>query len=254
MHPLLKFAAKAVPGSLKRRLKDDLTRYFQAPSMELSLRNMRRLGFSPATIIDIGAHVGEWSLLAHTIFPEASILMLEAQENKAPALDEIGRAHPGKIQRRIALLGPENRDDVPFNECDTAPTGSSVLAFASREPLTFHVIRRRMETLDSVFVNAGIAGPDFLKLDVQGFELEVLKGAPKALAAAEAVLLEVSTIAQYKGAPLFHEVVAFMNARGYHVYDICTLMRQRVENTLVQVDVIFVKADSSLIATAIQQL
>jgi FkbM family methyltransferase len=254
MHPLLRFAAKTVPGSLKQRLKEDLTRYFQAPSMELSFKNMRRLGFRPATIIDIGAHIGEWSLLAHTIFPEASILMLEAQDSKAAALDKVVQAHPGKIRSRIALLGPESREDVPFHECDTAPTGSSVLAFTSPEPLTFRVVRRRMETLDNVLANAGIASPDFLKLDVQGFELEVLKGAPNALAAAEAVLLEVSTLAQYEGAPLFHEVVAFMHSHGYHVYDVCTLMRQRTENTLVQVDVIFVKASSSLIATAIQQL
>jgi FkbM family methyltransferase len=254
MHPLLKLAAKTVPDSLKQRFKEDLTRYFQAPSMELSLKNMRRLGFSPTTIIDIGAHIGEWSCLANNIFPAASILMIEAQENKAPALDQLVQGHPGKIQRRIALLGPENRDGVPFNECDTAPTGSSVLAFTSPEPLKFHVVRRRMETLDSVLANVGLARPNFLKLDVQGFELEILKGAPNALAAAEAVLLEVSTIAQYEAAPLFHEVVAFMNSRGYHVFDICTLMRQRTENTLVQMDVIFVKADSPLFAKAIEQL
>lgn len=254
MHPLLRFAAKIVPGSLKQCLKDDLTRYFQAPSMELSFRNMRRLGFRPSTIIDIGAHIGEWSLLANTIFPEASILMLEAQDGKAAALDKVVQAHHGKIRRQIALLGPEPRENVPFNECDTAPTGSSVLTFTSPEPLKFHVVHRRMETLDNVLTNSGIASPDLLKLDVQGFELEILKGAPKALAAAEAVLLEVSTLAQYEGAPLLHEVVAFMHSHGYHVYDICTLMRQRTENTLVQVDVIFVKVGSSLIATAIQQL
>lgn len=254
MHPLLRLAGKAVPRSLKQHLKEDLERHFQAPSMELSLKNLRRLGFRPNAIVDIGAYIGQWSVLANSIFPEASILMLEAQENKASALGEAARAHPGRIQHRIVLLGPESREDVPFNECDTAPTGSSVLAFASREPLTFHVVRRRMETLDNVLANTGIARPDFLKLDVQGFELEVLKGAPKALAAAEAVLLEVSTIAQYEGAPLFHEVVAFMHSHGYHVYDICTLMRQRTENTLVQVDVIFIKVGSPLIATAIQQL
>jgi FkbM family methyltransferase len=252
MHPLVRLAAKAVPGALKRRLKEDLARYFQAPSMELSLKNMRRLGFSPTTIIDVGAHIGEWSLLANAIFPEASVLMLEAQENKTPALDEIARAHPGRIRHRIALLGPENRDDVPFRECDTAPTGSSVLA--CREPITFQIVQRRMETLDDVLASAGITTPDFLKLDVQGFELEVLKGAPKALAGAQAVLLEVSMIELYVGAPLFHEVVAFMHSRGYQVYDICSLMRHRSVDTLVQADVIFVKTDSSVLAKAIEQL
>lgn len=254
MHPLLKFAAKSVPQSLKQRLKEDLTRHFQAPSMELSLKNMRRLGFKPAAVVDVGAHIGEWSRLAHSVFPEASILMLEAQDSKAAALDKVVQTHPGKIRRQIALLGPEPRENVPFHECDTAPTGSSVLAFTSPEPLKFHVVNRRMETLDNLLAGAGIAHPDFLKLDVQGFELEILKGAPKALAAADAVLLEVSTLAQYKDAPLFHDVVAFMNAHGYHVFDICTLMRQRTENTLVQVDVIFAKVESRLFTQAIKEL
>jgi hypothetical protein len=58
MHPLLKLAGKAVPRLLKRHFKEDLERYFQAPSMELSLKNVRRLGFRPTNIVDIGAYIG----------------------------------------------------------------------------------------------------------------------------------------------------------------------------------------------------
>jgi|SRR5579871_3585464 len=252
MHPLLNLGARVVPRSFKERLKEDLIRRLQAPSMELSLKNMRRLGFKPATIIDVGAHVGEWSLEVHEIFPQASILMIEAQESKAPTLDKIVQAQGGKIQRRIAVLGPENRENVPFRECDDAPTGSSMLE--CREQLSFRVVQRRMECLDDVLAGAGIAKPDFLKLDVQGYELEVLKGAPKTLAMAEVVLLEVSTIELYEGAPLFHEVIAFMHSHGYRAHDISTLMRQRSADTLLQVDVIFVRNDSPLIAEAIKGL
>src|ERR1039457_7107792 len=148
MHPLIRFAAKFVPQTWKQIAKDDLRRYFQAPSMELSLRNMRNLGFHPKTIVDVGAYVGQWSLMAHEIFPEASFLMLEAQTSKSPLLQAISRAHPGTFSHRITLLGPEPRDDVVFHECDAAPTASSVLS--SHEPLEFQDVKRRMETLDRV--------------------------------------------------------------------------------------------------------
>lgn len=252
MHPIVKFAAKLVPPTWKQGLKDDLQRYFQAPSLEFSLRNMRALGFHPATIVDMGAYIGQWTLQVHGIFPDASILMLEAQPSKSPALQAVASAHPGKIRHRIALLGPENRDDVLFHECDAAPTASSVLS--SHEPLVFQDVRRRMETLDSVLGSVGITQPDFLKLDVQGYELEVLKGAPKALAAAHAVLMEVSTVEIYEGIPLLHDVVAFMEAHGYRTYDVCSLMRLHSNDTLIQLDMLFVKADSSLFTVAIGKL
>lgn len=252
MHPLIKLAARVVPRSLRRRLKEDMLRHFSAPSMELSLANLRHLGLRPSTIVDIGAYVGEWSRLANSVFPEAQILMLDAQESKAAALETFARTQPGKIHYRIALLGAEAREDVPFRECDTAPTGSSVLA--CREALSYHEVRRRMETLDNVIAAAGMAAPDLLKLDVQGYELEVLKGASKALAAAPVILMEVSTIELYDGAPLMHEVITYMHERGYRAFDVPTIMRHRIDDTLLQLDVIFVRSDSPLVAKAIARL
>jgi len=252
MNPLMKLAWKAVPRSIKDRLKEDLVRHFQAPSLELSLKNLYKLGFKPATIIDMGAYAGQWTLLAHEAFPEASILMLDAQAHKAPLLEQISRAHPQQIQHRIILLGPEARDNVPFNQCDVAPTGASVLAY--REAATFKEVRLRMETLDRVLADAGIGKPDFLKLDTQGYELEILKGAPKALASAQAVLMEVSTISLYEGGPLFHDVLTFMQAHQYRVYDVCSIMRDPADDVLVQLDVLFVKADSFLFNKVIERL
>jgi FkbM family methyltransferase len=252
MHPVIKLAGKLVPPSLKQRLKEDLERYLHAPSMELSLKTLRHLGFQPSTIIDVGAYIGEWSLLANKIFPEASILMIEAQESKSPALGEIARAHPGRIRHRIALIGPEARENVAFRECDAAPTGSSVLP--CREALTFREAQRRMETLDSVLSDAGISTPDLLKLDVQGYELEVLKGAAKAFAAMPVILMEVSTIELYEGAPLIHEVITFMRTHGYRLFDVPSLMRHRSADTLVQLDAIFVNDNSALVTKAIERL
>jgi len=51
-----------------------LRNHYQAPSMEWSFRNMRRLGFHPQFIVDIGAFEGEWTAIARKAFPEASVL------------------------------------------------------------------------------------------------------------------------------------------------------------------------------------
>ena len=70
-----------------------------------------------------------------------------------------------------------------------------------------------------------LQGPLLLKLDVQGFELEVLRGSRIALDAAEFVLLEVSTLNYNRGAPLVAEVLDFMNQRGFVLFDIADLSR-----------------------------
>jgi hypothetical protein len=57
--------------------------------------------------------------------------------------------------------------------------------------------------------------PDLIKLDVQGYELEVLRGGEACLRHARAVLCEVSFKVFYSGQPLFHEIVAFLAARGF---------------------------------------
>lgn len=102
-----------------------------------------------------------------------------------------------------------------------------------------------MRTLDSVADRLyGETPVDFLKLDVQGYELEVLGGASRILSTCEFVLLECSLIRGNLGAPLFHDVVAAMAGYGFLLYDIATLMR-RSDNRLSQIDGLFVSASSA---------
>ena len=88
---------------------------------------------------------------------------------------------------------------------------------------------------------------DFIKLDVQGYELEVLKGGQKALQSVECILMEVSLIGVNQGAPLLHEVISYMKNIGFFVYDICSFVRRPIDQALWQIDVIFVKESSRLL-------
>ncbi len=61
---------------------------------------------------------------------------------------------------------------------------------------------------------------DLMKLDVQGFELNVLKGAGEALKKVKYIILEVSNHDGYSGAPLYHEIDAWMREHGFELADL----------------------------------
>ncbi len=95
-------------------------------------------------------------------------------------------------------------------------------------------------------IAAGQVGiPDMMKLDVQGFELEVLKGARQALGITEVIFMEVSLL-KLMGPrlPILHDIVAFMHAAGYVVFDIVGFYRRRRDHA--QTDMVFCRENSPL--------
>lgn len=230
-----------IPDQWKRHLK---TALFEVPDIEASLHRMRRLGFNPAVAIDVGAYIGEWTRSFKRIFPSARILMVEPQPSHIDRLRAVAAAFNG-VELATVLLGAQERGNVPFHMCESA---SSVLMESARTTVV-STISVPMTTLDKSTANTVFARPDFIKLDVQGYELEVLRGGEVPLASAEAVLMEVNLLGILDGAPLFHEATQFMSERGFQVYDICTFFRRPYDGALWQVDVIFVRSSSFLVAS-----
>ena len=77
--------------------------------------------------------------------------------------------------------------------------------------------RRRLTTvtLDTVARLKAFPKPDLIKMDIQGAELDVLKGAEETLKTAKHVILELQVIEYNKGAPLRNVVIDYMNQIGY---------------------------------------
>ena len=75
----------------------------------------------------------------------------------------------------------------------------------------------RMVTLDSAIDLDVIHAPALMKIDVQGFELEVLKGAKEALRRCDYVYAEVSFEELYEGQALAPEVIAFLAGEGFGI-------------------------------------
>lgn len=229
------FFKNLIPEKSKKLLKEKLG----VPSQETSFKNIRNLGFFPKSCLDIGAYEGNWTCDFKQIYPDCAVMMVEGQLLKEPALIKTKNAYKD-VDYRIALLGASEAG-VTFNIYETA---SSVLT--EHHDTNAKTETRNLVTLDKLLEANTFKKPDFIKIDTQGYELEILKGGEKTLAHAEFVLLEVSFLDIYVNCPLVTDTINFMKERGFVVYDICTLMKRPLDNALFQSDFLFIKEGSPL--------
>lgn len=146
------------------------------------------------------------------------------------------------LQLVSCLLGAEDRELVQFHLAETASSVLSERAHPQTVTASFP-----MRTVDHVVEeDCGGEAPEFLKLDVQGYELEVLKGAVGSLSSIQVILAEVNFLEIYEQVPLFGDFVSWLSERGWVAYDICSLIRRPLDRALWQADMLFVPLDSPL--------
>ena len=228
-------------STLPARLKQALSRLLRTPRAfsdeEAAYRRLAQKDWRPAGIEDDGAYQGAWTRMVRGIFPGVPVLMVEAQKAKTAGLEALC-SELGGISLTSAVLGAEAGKEVTFYEMET---GSSYFPERSNAPRTSTTYVTR--TLDDVA--ASLEGPLFLKVDVQGAELEVLGGGPRTLERSEVVQLEVPFVSYNEGAPTLLDVMRFMNERGFVPIDVSGFSRPNGID-LVQADFLFVRRSSPL--------
>jgi FkbM family methyltransferase len=207
------------------------------------LRALQAAGYTPDLVIDAGAYEGEWTRLALPFFPAARFLMIEAQPAKEEILRAVRDGANGRVAYEIALLGAAARPAVGFY---LGEEGSSL--YPEQTAATMRLAHLPMTTLDDLVQRQGVSGRVFLKMDVQGAELDVLAGAPGILARTDVVLLEASVVAYNEGAPRVAEVVARLRELDFLLYDIWD--QHRIGRVLTQVDLVFARRGSPIEAAA----
>ncbi|MGB7419099.1 MAG: FkbM family methyltransferase [Erythrobacter sp.] len=222
--------------SLRDAVARALNRKGANPEQEAYARLAAR-GFTPCSIVDVGAYVGNWTRMIKQIYPDAQVLMCEAQPDKLTKLEEV-RKELGGVEIVSGLMGSEAGQEVRFYEMET---GSSMFPENSDVDRCERLLITK--TLDDVTV--AMPAPSLLKVDVQGAELEVLGGAARFLDQCEFVQLEVALLDYNEGAPSFLEVLTFMDQRGFVPFDIAGASRPNGLD-LVQIDLLFARAASTL--------
>ena len=228
---------RMLPHKFKRGIKEQLG----VPSLHWSLENLKKKNFNPSVIVDIGAYEGFWAKDVLEVYPAAKIFMIEAQKSKEEILMKFKKDHPN-TDYAIELLSSQAGIDKLFKKSETASHVTEL-----EEPGA-DVYKIQTQTLDQLLESRNFPLPDFLKLDVQGHELEVLKGAENALAHSEICLLEVSLLNLGENPPLLAEVVSFMDKRNFQAYDISHFIRRPYDKALFQMDIFFAKKNSILVS------
>lgn len=205
-------------------------------NMRQSLEHLRRLGLKPATVIDVGVAFGTPQL--YDVFPNSQFLLIEPIREFRPFLAAIRSRY--RARTVLAAAGPTNGT---VEICVTPDKTTSGVLRPLSSPDIFSKRRVACLRVDDLCARFGFTGPFVLKVDVQGYELSVLEGCAAILAQTEAVVLEVSFFSFSQGIPELHEVIAYMNARGFVAYDIYGGHNRPLDMARAQADVVFVKKD-----------
>lgn len=225
------------PGSPHRPIGD----------VRMFLEDIRARGFEPRGVIDVGANRGRWTSMLLSVFPDSNVIMIEPQEEMRPLLDQLCRENP-KLEFIQAGAGREPGELVQTIWEDLA--GSSFFPEISEEKIREGKQRMTpITTIDDILKERRSFFPDLVKLDVQGFELEALRGATSLFRRTEVFILETSLYRFHQDMPVTVECIQFMAEKGYDLYDVTESLRRPFDGALGQVDLAFARASGILRAS-----
>lgn len=226
------------PGILKARRNGI---YFNMYKM---LYKIKMQGIEPNTIIDVGSSIGMFSKTANYFWSDAKIFSFEPLDTSYQKLIKLVGNNPN-IELFHFALG-DKREKTIINE-SSYEYSSSILEMSDIHknafPYSSDSTKQEIEvyTLDGIFKNITITAPALLKLDVQGFELNVLKGGLNFLKNVDYILIELSFSELYKNQPLFNELYSFLNSNNFKLVDILDFSRNPNTFEMLQIDALFIK-------------
>lgn len=170
-------------------------------------------GICPKTVVDVGANRGQFALLARWEMATERLIMIEPLSDCVVHLNTLFAADDN-VRILEGAAGAEERTATVNVSAD--PDSSSLLAITERQAQEYPGTQKAGEQttqvfrLDQVLDCADLVPPVLLKIDVQGFELEVLRGAKDLLDCVDWILVEVSFSELYEGQPLAGHVIAWL--------------------------------------------
>jgi FkbM family methyltransferase len=191
-------------------------------------------------LLDVGAHQGQFSLIALHTKPSVPIVAYEPQSGAADTFRKV-IAEAGHVTlHQLALGDSESHAEINISR---RTDSSSLLPTSAELPKLFkdteHYSKERVSVarLDSFPEHWQEARRAFLKIDVQGLELQVLRGAKEALKHCAYVYVECSHVELYQGQALFDEVNAFLEKNGFRTTK--RLNEDIIDGRLIQADYLF---------------
>lgn len=155
---------------------------------EEGMKQMEPVIKNAKTIVDIGANIGATALHFARLNPQAKVFAFEPHPKTfGRATRNIGLNPFNNIQLINLGLGAKKETVRLYEVNEHNPGMNRILSTVEDKPF----VEIKIETLDQVLANNGVAKVDFIKIDVEGYELSVLRGATNTLAAHPVLFIEL---------------------------------------------------------------
>jgi len=211
------------------------------PTISDSLQTLLDLGVEVNSVIDVGVFEHTRPLMQlfpnvkHHLFEPAHHHFEKIRENYKALTYELHHLALSDSDGEAYLIGRSNRynNQITHSHLSDRPIDKS----EDRRVVGYERIRKAK--LDTVFPELDVATPYLLKIDVDGHELEILKGAERALQQASIVVVEAPLANRRQ--PEIIERAQLLLQSGFYLFDIVGLAYYA--KLLHQVDLVFVRSD-----------
>jgi len=204
-------------------------------------------GFRPRVVYDIGANEGLWAEACQAVLRPEAICLFEPQpEARQRILARRGRSQAAWEVFPFAL-GDQDTSDV-LHRTQNAAASSLLTPLEKSGPVgcgteVLYDASVQVATLDGLVSRQKLPPPDFVKIDVQGFEGRVITGGRQTLAQTRRLVVEVSLRAIYHEQSLMPEVLNALTALGFELDDLTDTLRTWPDGRLWQVDLWLKRTD-----------
>jgi FkbM family methyltransferase len=201
---------------------------------------LKKMGFTPQHIVDVGANHGAWTREALRYFPDAHYTLLEPQNWLKKSFQDILDAN-SKVQYYPVGAG-EKEGFFHFTIVDRDDSCSFRYSQEEAKAAGFEQIEIPVVTLNSLLSNSALPVPDIIKIDAEGLDVAVLKGASGFFGKTEIFMVEAGVVNKSFDNS-FLKLINFMDEKDYRLFEITDLNRPFQPQVLWLVELVFVKKD-----------
>ena len=196
---------------------------------------LKQKGFTPDTILDIGAHHGNWTSAVKDIYGDSKFYLFEGIE-----YSELNKFQNDANVKVYNVILNDKIDHVNWYQMKN--TGDSMFKEKTCYFANCEIIQRKTVDLNTHIVENHLFNESkhiFIKIDCQGAEIPILRGATSILEKTDFIILEIPVFGQYnEGVPTFVEHIIFMESVGFVIYDI--IENHYINDFNMQADVLFI--------------